>query len=116
MREKTMYYRQDIALIVRERTGGDIMNVIVPAYSQGVLAIHKDLDNPNAYTVSHLNSGLAILDGLSLHNAHRLIKQALSLDIDWTQDGDAIAALPKDYRYSIGRALKAAIEEEGRQE
>ena len=104
-----MYHRQDIALAVQDRAGGDVLNLVVPAYRQGALAIHKDLDSPSLYTVSHINSGLAILDGLSLHNAHRVVKRACTLDIDWTQTADAIAALPEDYRHGIGRALKAAL-------
>lgn len=104
------YSRQNIALSVQTYAGGDFLNLIVPAYCLGALAIHKDLDDPEAHTVSHIRSGLAILDGLSLQDAHRVVKQAQALDLDWTQDGDAIAALPAAHRHAIGQALRAALD------
>lgn len=100
------YTTQDIAIRVTGHAGVS-ESVSVRAQCRNGLAIHL---TPNTtiptYTITHIASGLALLDYLDKRSAYRAVAAGLAYDVDWTTDE---AHLDKAAAGQAVKAMRAAV-------
>ena len=93
----------------------------IPAWDPSVngLIIHKNLDDPEKWTLSHVPSGVSVMDGISFWAVDKAA-QELGSHMDWNQDKDAVKDFYKDPQnhdlYNIYRFLAEHIQKTTRRD